>query len=508
MSGRWSTAQWEDEGGEGGVVPDRRWPWYLRRAVDTAMVAFFLTIVALAALPMGANRDCAWAPLCIMFGLMAIPVACGIGCRRGLAIAEIERRPLLAVVGLFLLVLAFAFWQTTTFTPLAGDAWLFQRAAEILGSAHAPVPAIATDLARSSLLRCVACALVFLIARVLFHDRDHARWLLIALTASGVLVVAYGLAMQVSTNACYVGTYLKMHHEFSEKQRCLMSGTFVNSNSFACYVGMCIIAAITLLLSGERKRDRGSYGYGYEDDDERRFIDWLTGTRLVQLAALPLLLGGLLFAASRAGLAATAIAVCAFGFLVMRGRWKSHPYLGWTFFIGLAACVVIGLIAGEALITKFAATDDNWARLRIWRTSLDMIALSPWLGWGLGGFADAYAILQPASILQPNDLAHSTPLEVVVELGVLAALPAFAVVLLPWAICLRGALKRRPVRRYLPAAAFAIAGVPILHSMVDFSLQMPAIGFVVSAFLGMGWAQAFGRRDRKQEHFVAEPEIR
>jgi hypothetical protein len=32
-----------------------------------------------------------------------------------------------------------------------------------------------------------------------------------------------------------------------------------------------------------------------------------------------------------------------------------------------------------------------------------------------------------------------------------------------------------------------------LHSIVDFSLQIPAIGFIVSAFLGMGWAQAFSR---------------
>lgn len=506
MSSRWSTASWEDEGGEPGVVPDRRWPWYLRRAVDRAMAVLFFLVVVLAALPMGANRDWAWAPLCIMFGLIAIVVACGIGCRRGLAVAAIERRPLLALIGCFFFVLVFALWQMSTLAPLAGDAWLFERAAEILGNAHAPVPAIAADLARNSLLRWTACGLIFLTARALCGDRDHARWLLIALTVSGALVVAYGLAMQVSTNACYVGTYLKMQYEFTERQHCLMSGTFVNSNSFACYVGMSVIAAIALLLSGGRKR--GEAPYGYDRDDDPRFIDWLTLPRVAELAALPLLLGGLLLAASRAGLAATAIGVCAFGLLIMRGRWKAQPHFGRAFFVGLVASVVIGSIAGEALIVKFAASDDTWARLRIWQTSLQAIALSPWLGWGLGGFADAYAILQPASILQPNDLAHSTPLEVMVELGVLAALPAFAIVLIPWAVCLRGALKRRYGQRYLPAAAFAIAGVPILHSTVDFSLQMPAIGFVVAAFLGMGWAQAFGRRDRTREHFVAEPEIR
>jgi hypothetical protein len=41
--------------------------------------------------------------------------------------------------------------------------------------------------------------------------------------------------------------------------------------------------------------------------------------------------------------------------------------------------------------------------------------------------------------------------------------------------------------------AFAASMVPILHSTVDFSLQIPAIGFVVSALLGLGWAQSFRR---------------
>ena len=128
--------------------------------------------------------------------------------------------------------------------------------------------------------------------------------------------------------------------------------------------------------------------------------------------------------------------------------------------------------------------------------------MSPWLGWGLGGFGDVFTLLQPSDSLQPNDIAHSTPLETVVELGVIAAVPAILVVLLPWAVCLRGAMKRRLSRRYLPAAAFSVAAVAILHSLVDFSLQIPAIGFVTAAFLGMGWAQSFGRRDATEAELV------
>jgi hypothetical protein len=94
----------------------------------------------------------------------------------------------------------------------------------------------------------------------------------------------------------------------------------------------------------------------------------------------------------------------------------------------------------------------------------------------------------------------------VVELGIPGAVPAWLVVLIPWGICLRGAWRRSRRHRYLPAAAFAVSSVAILHSFVDFSLQIPAIGFAVSAFLGMGWAQAFSRASPPSWAFTSETE--
>lgn len=491
---------WTEEGREPGVAVLRDWQWFARRIAHGVVVGLFFAMVVLAALPMGANRDWAWAPLCVMLGLVAIPIAAGMGSRGGHRVAPAERAPLLVLAGCWLFFVAFALWQMTSWTPRSGDAWLFARAAEILGQAHVAIPAVAADLARNSLLKVLACALIFLMARAVCLDRDNARWLLIAFVASGVIVVSYGLAMQVSTHSCYVGSYLRKQFEYNTIDHCLMGGTFVSSNSFACYMGMAIVAAVALLFSGRRKREDSPYGHDEEEDV--RLIDWFTGARVVQLATIFLMLGGMLLSGSRAGFAATTAGGLTLGLLLMRGRWRSRPELARAFFVGLGIFVVVGLVAGSALLTKFADSSDSFSRLRIWYVGLQAIWLSPWLGWGLGGFADIYTVLQPASILVPNNLAHSTPLETVVELGVIAAIPAMIVVALPWAICLRGALRRRVTHRYMPAAAFAVAAVPILHSVVDFSLQMPAIGFVVSAMLGMGWAQAFGRRDRTPEGFT------
>lgn len=492
--------EWTEKGHEPGVVVLRDWQWFVRHAIDKTAVFVFFAMVVLAALPMGGNRDWAWAPLCVLLGLIAIPVSLGLGARGGHAVAGLERLPLMVLIGSWLLFAAFALWQMTTWTPLTADAWLFVRAAEILGSAHAPIPAIAADAARNSLLKCLACALVFLMARAVCRDRDNARWLLISLVASGVLVASYGIAMQMSSNSCYLGSFLRKQYEYTLGDRCLMGGTFVNSNSFACYMGMCVVAALALIFGSRVKTVK--VPYGYDEEEDVRLMDWFTGLRVVLLALSLLMLGGMLMSSSRAGFAASMAGILFLGLLLVRGRGRSRPQLGRIFFAGFAVLLVVGGVAGSGLVSKFAVSVDDSSRLRIWSAAFQAIALSPWMGWGLGGFGDVFTLLQPANSLQPNAIAHSTPLETVVELGVFAAIPAMVVVVLPWAISLRGGLTRRPAYRYLPAGAFAVAAVPILHSLIDFSLQMPAIGFTTAALLGMGWAQSFGRNERAAQSFT------
>jgi hypothetical protein len=434
--------------------------------------------------------------------VLAVLVAAGVGTRKGFEVSEAERKPLLAVAACFALFILFGLFQMSTMAPSSGSAWLYEAAARLLGSAHAPVPDLAIDAARNTLLKCLTCGAIFLTARALCRDRDRARLLLLMFIAGAVLVVAYGVLMQVTTHSCYLGSYLKKVDPYDPATgRCVMSGTFVSSNSFGCYCGMGMVAAMALIFAGRRRK--GDMPYGYDEDDEEGIIASLTGFRVTMLAVCLLLLGGLLFSASRAGLAATFVGAAALTVLMLRGRWRSRPDLVRVFVaISVVVGIVVLVIAGNTIIDKAIRASDGGDRMEIWRASLQAVRMSPWLGWGLGSFADIYAIVQPMRVPIANDLAHSTPLETMVEVGVPMALVGFAIVLIPWGVSLYGAVTRRRAHRYLPGAAFAVAAVAILHSVVDFSLQMPAIGFVVSALLGMGWAQAFGRRERSSGDFT------
>ena len=456
------------------------------------VLAAFLLLLVVAPLPLGANRDWAWAPMAVIVGGIAVAcVVTTIG-SDGWRVPFDERAPLVALIACFVLMVGVGLLQMTTLSSSAGSAPYYAQAADILGRAHDVVASLAVDASRNTLLKCVACGLIFVIARLLFFRPSRARLLMLSFVASGIVVAGYALFVQRSTGYCYVGSFLKKQTDYASHDSCLMSGTFVSSNNFGAFCGMALVTVIALMfVEPRRRRDF------YEDEAAEgaaRFLNWITGTRLALIALSFLFIGCLMISGSRAGFAATVAGVAALVFLMMRERLRTRGQVGRAVLVGAAVAVMIGLIAGGSLMRKVSNLEqgETFDRAVIWRGAANAIRDSPWWGWGLGSFADIYAVYQPKEIIQPNDKAHSTPLETVVELGIPGAVPAWLVVLIPWAVCLRGAWRRHR-HRYLPAAAFAVSAVAILHSTIDFSLQIPAIGFVVAAFLGMGWTHAFSR---------------
>jgi hypothetical protein len=470
-----------------------------RQVGDWLTMVSLFGVIAFASIPMGANRDWAWGPIVVVVAVLGLVMAAGLGTRSGFEVADTERKPLLALIVLFGLFIVIALLQMARWLPSTASAWFYERAAHLLGATTDPVPSLAVDAGRNSLLKVMACGAIFLMVRGLARRTFRARLFLLFFVASAVLVMTYGIIMQITTNACYVGGYLKKEGGYSAlTDACVMSGTFVNSNSFAAYLGMGIVAAVALIFA-PRPRPR-LVPHGYEEVEG--VIASITGFRLTLLAICLFLLTGILISASRAGFVASLVGVGVVVALLMRGRWRARPELVRILLAALVLVLVVGLFASGALITKSMKTHEGGNRLDIWLASLSALHESPWLGWGLGSFADIYAVLQPPALTLANDLAHSTPLEVLVELGVPGGLVAFAIILLPMSVCLRGALKVQRGSRYLSAAAFAMPVVPILHSSIDFSLQMPAIQFAVSAMLAIGWSRAFATPNERQRRFT------
>jgi O-antigen ligase len=457
-----------------------------RRTSEAIFVSLFFAVVLIAAVPLGANRDWAWSPIVMVLGGLAVCHALGLGIRESHVLRAAEWRLLMLLAVCFVAVIAPGIVQISPLVPPSWRSDLYARAASVLGHPVEGIISLNADATRASLLKVAACGVTFLMARATCRDRRRARLFLLLFLAIAVLVTSYGLVMQATNGSCYVFSYNKrlIGQQSGQELACSLSGTFVNSNSYAAYAGMALIVALGLTFSRRP---------GQQEDIETATM-WLTGSRAVYLAAVLMLFGGLLLSDSRAGFAATVIAAILLGILLLRGRWPSHPAMVGLVVGAIFIAAVVVLIAGSAFFHKMStlSEDDLLGRFRIWEVSVSALSGSPWLGYGMGSFPDLYTMLQSPDLRVPNDKAHSTPLEWILDLGIPAALCAFATLLLPLAVCLRGCWRRR-TDRYLPAVAFAAVMVPTVHSIVDFSLQIPAVGLMVSALLGVGWAHAFRR---------------
>jgi hypothetical protein len=460
----------------------------------------FLALIVAVPIPMGGNRDWAWSPPVMIVSVIAMLCALGLGTASdSFGLKDAERRPMALLIGSFAVMVLFAVLQMIPLLPNPASAPAYALVRTILSDTRATIPSLAADLTFYALLRCLGCALFFLVGRSLCRDEAGARLLLYALLVSAIIVVAYGFYMQQAWHSCFVGNFIKKPPPYVPNlDRCLMSGTFVGSNNFACFLGMGLVAAVALLFGNRPVAADGDEEGGEDDGEEYTspLAAWLTGTHLALVATILVCLGGILMSGSRAGFVATVAGVLAVIVLMMRGRPRRRGTVRRMIIIGTVIALVVGLIAGGALLRKYASFRDiqSYDRFQIWSVSLDLLRRAPLVGWGMGAYGDAYTFNQPAGDLIYNDRAHSTPYEALDEQGIPVGLVTWLVLLVPWWVCLRGAAVNDRLR-YLVVGAFGVTAVATFHSLVDFSLQIPAISFIVSAMLGMGWARALARSD-------------
>jgi O-antigen ligase len=230
---------------------------------------------------------------------------------------------------------------------------------------------------------------------------------------------------------------------------------------------------------------------------------------VIAFAMLLLCLLAMFMTGSRAGVVLSLFALV----LAFTTYFRRHlpRRTGWVTALaggGVIALILLQTMGGQ-VSARFdlqgLATED---RLETYKATLRMIADHPWFGTGQGTFAYAFpAYRSPnASMLGVWDLAHSTPLEVAADMGVPLAALVVAVWMVIFAVLIRGTLVRR--RSLIsPVAALAIGALATLHSLIDFSLQMPGYAIVVLALVGAGLVQSFSERRDGAESKLSMPDV-
>jgi hypothetical protein len=453
-------------------------------------------VVALAPLPFGSNEPTAIAFWCIALGICLVMVP----------VPPLRTGELLLVALAAVVVAAYGF---VLHEQLSASPWLakpdpiWKEASDALGMALTPSAAIAHGQPFLTLGRPLVCMLAIACGFLVGRDGDRARQLMKAIGWAGAAYACYGILAHL---------FDPNHILALNKEAYLdsVTATFINHNTAATYFGSCAVVWSVLLWDRMRRATR------------ERPIRWramltdvLTARPariVVAFAMLMLCLLALFMTGSRAGVILSLLAlIIAFVMFFRRDLPRRTGFFTALAGAGAAALLVLQVMGG-AINSRFAAQGlADEGRLDTYRATLHLIADHPWFGTGQGTFALAFPAYRSSnvSVWGTWDMAHNTLLQLAADMGI----PVAAMVVVAWcvifAVLLRGALIRRGGLS-CPVAALAVAVLAVLHSMVDFSLQIPGYSIVALALIGAGLAQSFppaaARGDRSLQSQRSKPE--
>jgi O-antigen ligase len=386
------------------------------------------------------------------------------------------------------LALGVLVWAVLQATPLLPQSWahpVWAMAKAILPESGSGTVSLNPWRTLGEVLKLATYGMAFWLAFALGRRSEGARWILHGVLAIAALYAVYTFALVILDT-----TQVEVIFGLPLKKQ-LISGPYRLHNSLATYMGMATLAALLTLLDRARETVVTSRG-------PRQMM--LTGTQflfgpgIVFLLATLLLFAAMMASASRGGFAATVIAllvIAIVSILADRGAQRWRMILGG----GVAALPLLALLLassdklGQRLAVLADAGTPDDIRLALWDATLRMIQTTPWYGLGLGTFEDAYPMYALKVFPYVMDKAHCDYLEFVAGVGIPAAAVWF--IMLAWlaVLCLKGTFDRRRNRMF-PLLGFAATIVVAVHSSVDFSLQLPAVGILYAVLLGVGVAQS------------------
>jgi O-antigen ligase len=442
-----------------------------------AYLLFF--VVACAPLPFGSFDKTTIAFWCLVLGLATITTS--------LSNYQLRRGHLMLLGGVGVIVLFYAF---VLHEQLADHPWIasphpiWAQTSQVLGVEITPSVSIVRGEPFFALGAPLACVLALICGLIVGADRDRARQLLRVIAWSGAAYAVYGILSFLVEPTMLL---------WREKRAYIgnVTGTFINRNTAAAYFGSCAVVWLAILLEQIRRHLRTDKIVWKKVP--ARVLSGAPQPVIVSFSMLFICLMALFLTGSRAGVVLSLFALIVT--FVMYFRRDLPPRSGvWAALAGSSAFALILLqFMGGAVSNRFdvqGLADEG--RLAAYQSTLRMIADYPWFGTGLGTFASSFPAYRSSEISMWGvwDIAHNTPLELASEVG----LPLAGAVLIGWlimfAVLVQGIWTRRR-DTIIPLAAFSVAAIANLHSLIDFSLQIPGYAIVAFALVGAGLAQSF-----------------
>jgi O-antigen ligase len=325
----------------------------------------------------------------------------------------------------------------------------------------------------------------FVLAVYLFDSRKRRSLLVGTLIGIGLFESVYGSA-EYLTGREKIFTYTKQNY------RGMATGTYINHNHYAGLLELTLPFLV------------GSVFYYFQMWQQNRGKHLSRGRQqasagfeaVVYLFLVIVMLVGLVFSRSRGGILAALFSLV---FITMLGQLRARRK---TWLIGLFGFLVVaagyGLWIGLGpVLSRFEQLAmgtqefDIATRLSFSKDALPMVRDYPWTGMGLGTFAIGFRHYQTGWVNYFVDHVHNDYLEFAAETGVIGAALLFLPILY---LLIRMIITfLRDARRYRPSILLGCIGsvlAILIHSAMDFNLQIPANALVLAVVLGIAYKAA------------------
>jgi O-Antigen ligase len=451
---------------------------------DIAATYCLCAIIALAPLPFG-SMDLRIVAAWVLLLSAALILA---------SFRAFTSRDLLFLSAFAVVALAWAFVVTEQLSPtpiiareLIPPIW--RDTSTILGQQFAGVISEARNQPYFSAGSQMACMLSIVCGFLVGRNRQAAYLLMMTFALSSLIYSIYGiLALTFWPN------YLLWHERFNYLNS--LKATFINPNVAAVYFGAATLTWLLILaqmikvdFTGDLRQWRHAITVFFRNPSRRTILCFMASFTL---------LAATLMTGSRAGSILSLLAIC--GALATFYRRELGPrglLLGFP--LSAAGAIIIVLQIFAARVNQRFGLEGlfDLARWKAYLATLEIIKDHPWLGTGLGTFRWVFPKYRSGDIPAYGtwEQAHSTTLEIASEMGI----PFTILIVVGWlAIFLligRGMVDRKR-DQVLPIVAFWAGLLAVVHSQIDFSLQIPGFSLAICPLLGMGLAQSASSKVR------------
>lgn len=455
------------------------------RLCEKTALWLLIGIIAWVQFPLGSARPWAWSALALLVAInWLVWLPDGLS-RLDETIAVARRFAIPA--GMMAFVLVWAGLQSAPWTPevLHHPIWDLPR--EALSRSAQGYVSLNPYNTTTETMKLLTFAAVGWLTFILSTRRENAHMLFLALFFVGLAYSIYGIVLSALGTSQI--TLLEGVRPLFGRD---VTGALVARSSFSTIAGISFLVGLALV--GEAAGSAIVTWRGWQPLI-RTILQFAFGRGAVWLAGTLIVFAALVAAASRAGLIATLfglmIAFCfALAFAVRRQS------IVWTLAgEALAAAAVVAVFTfngstGEARIGNLIETARAIELGPVmWQVAERAINDRPLSGIGLGAYHDAFYLFADKFVPYIVDRAHNDYLELAAGLGLPATVIWVGALFLIVLQCVAGAFRRRRSRMY-PVTAVCVAAVVGIHSISDFSLQVPADSLWFAVVLAIGLAQS------------------